>query len=204
MGFRVAGVFQGGSGGVALGLDGVVRGDVRSGVRILRGGGGGIEAIEVRGEVFVAGFHAVEDTGVGFANGFAIPAGALAVNFVEHLLVSLGCPFEGVREAVFVDFVVVVDEGACFRGGVGVVGFTGELVGVPGKVDVEGWDGDFVGVFAHDGEEAGVFDEQAVHGCADGRRVQPVYGVHFFNEDALTDDGTYQVDAEHRRVVPVA
>lgn len=94
-----------------------------------------------------------------FANGFAIPAGALAVHFVEHLLVGLGGPFERVREAVFVDFVVVVDEGACFRGGIGVVGFARELVGVPGKVNVEGWDGHFVGVSAHDGEEAGVFDE---------------------------------------------
>ena len=140
---------------------------------------------------------------MGFANGFTIPAGALAVNFVKHLLVGLGSPFEGVREAVFVNFVVVVDEGTRFRGRVGVVGFAGELVGVPGKVNVEGWDGDFVAVFTHDGEEAGIFDEQAVHGCAYGGRVQPVYGVHFFDEDALTNDGAYQVDAEHRRVVPI-
>lgn len=188
---------------MALGFDGVVRGDVRSVVRILREGGLGMETIEIGGEIFVTGFYAVEDSGMGFANGFAIPAGALAVNLVEHLLVGLGCPFEGVREAAFVDFVVVVDESTRFRGGVGVVGFTGELVGVPGKIDVEGRDGDFVGVFAHDGEKAGVFDEQAVHGCADGRRMQPVYGVHFFDEDALTDDSAHQVNAKHGRVVPI-
>ena len=47
---------------------------------------------------------------MGFAHGFAVPACAFAVGFVEEFLVGLGSPGEGVVEFCFGDFVVVVDE----------------------------------------------------------------------------------------------
>lgn len=43
------------------------------------------------------------------ADGFAVPARALGVDFAVGLFVGFGCPFEGRGEGFFVDFVVVVD-----------------------------------------------------------------------------------------------
>ena len=59
--------------------------------------------------------------GVGFSDGFAVPARALGVDCVEEFLVSLGGPGKGVRKFVFVDFVVVVDVDGAFLERVGVV-----------------------------------------------------------------------------------
>lgn len=70
--------------------------------------------------------------GVEFADGFAIPAFAFGVDFAEHFLVRLACPFEGFGEFGLFDFVVVADEAGGLLERVGVVGGRTELVGVPG------------------------------------------------------------------------
>ena len=68
---------------------------------------------------------------MGFTNGFAVPAGALRIELVVHFLVGFAGPFESVGKPVFVDFVVVIDEFLGFAYRVGVIGFWGELMGVP-------------------------------------------------------------------------
>ena len=40
-----------------------------------------------------------------------------------------------------------------------------------------------------DGEITAVFDKEAVHCGSQGRRMHPVDGVHFFDENALAYDG---------------
>ena len=69
--------------------------------------------------VFGGGFEEFGDGdggGVGFTDGFAVPAGTFGVDCVEHFLVGFRGPGKGVGEFVFVDFVVVVDEDiACFE-----------------------------------------------------------------------------------------
>ena len=51
---------------------------------------------------------------VGGSGGFAVPAGAFAVDLaVGELLVHFAGPFEAVGELVLVNFVVVVDEDGC-------------------------------------------------------------------------------------------
>ncbi len=69
---------------------------------------------------------------VRFADGFAVPACAFGVKFVEHVLVRFARPFERCGEFCRFDLVVVVDECFGLEDGVGVVGWWGELVGVPG------------------------------------------------------------------------
>lgn len=140
---------------------------------------------------------------MGFSDGFAVPACAFGVELLVHFLVDLGGPFEGVGEGGFVDFVVVVNEFVGFVDGVGVVGLWGELMGVPGKVDVEGRDGDFVGMLGDDGHVAGVFGDEPLH-CGDGgRRMNPVDGVHLLDEGTLADDGANEVEGEGRGIAPV-
>ncbi len=77
---------------------------------------------ELRLDGFIRGKDAGEWGGVRFANGFAVPACAFGVEFVKHFLIRFARPFEGGGEGGLVDFVVVVDEFACFEEGVGVVG----------------------------------------------------------------------------------
>lgn len=55
---------------------------------------------------------------MGLADGFAVPAGTFGVGFAVLLLVGFACPGEGVVQGGFGDFVVVVDELACFPDGV--------------------------------------------------------------------------------------
>lgn len=71
----------------------------------------------------MARFHAVEDGSVRFAYSFTIPVCAFRVDRVEHTLVGFGGPFKSVRKAILINLVVVINEGACFGSGVGVVGF---------------------------------------------------------------------------------
>ena len=42
---------------------------------------------------------------------------------------------------------------------------------------------------SNDGEITAVFDEEAVHGGSQGRRMHPIDGVHFLDENALSYDG---------------
>ena len=113
--------------------NGIVGGDVRVSQGIA-GFRGRVQAVELGGDGVVAG--AVEEAGdgggVGFADGFAVPACALGVDFVEGLLVGFAGPLERGGEFVLVDFVVVVDEDAGSGRGVVVVGLGAQLVRVPG------------------------------------------------------------------------
>ena len=107
--------------GVAgVGLDGVMCGDVRRGVRIA--------ACWVQvGELIVN--HAVfaEDAAkigsVGLANRFAVPACAFGVELFKHVLVGLAGPGEGGGEFCFVDFVIVAEELLRLTDGMGEVGW---------------------------------------------------------------------------------
>ena len=113
------------------GFDGAVGGDVGGCVRVTGVGGGFVEAVEVAVEVGVSFEDAGDAGGVGFADGFAVPASAFGIDGGKHLLVGFGGPFEGVGKFDLVDFVVVVNEFLGFFEGVGVVGFRGELMGMP-------------------------------------------------------------------------
>ena len=109
---------------------------MRRDVGILAGvaelGPGRVQAVELGGErAFAGGEEARDGGGVGLADGLAVPACAGGVDLAKGLLVGLAGPLEGGGEGVFVDFVVVVDEGGGAGGGVFVVGGRGELVGVP-------------------------------------------------------------------------
>lgn len=75
--------------------------------------------------------QAREERGAGFAGGFAVPAGAFRVDGGEHPLIGFRRPFKGFRELVFIDFIVVVDEDFGRRHRVCVIGFRGELMGMP-------------------------------------------------------------------------
>lgn len=46
------------------------------------------------------------------------------------------------------------------------------------------------------GKHLPVLDKEAIHGGGEGRRVDPVYGVHLLDEGALPDDGSNEVEAE--------
>ena len=186
---------------VRVGFDGVVSGYVWCIMRIA------ICGVQT-GELVVdgAGFSkgAGKGGGVGFANGFAVPACAFGVEVFEHFLVGLAGPFEGGGEFCFFDFVVVVEEFVGLADDVAVVAWWGELVRVPGEVDVEGGDGDFIGVRGDDGDVAVVFGEDAGHCGVEGGGVDPVYCVHFLNKGALTDYSADKVQGEGRGVLPVA
>lgn len=116
--------------------------------------------------VFCFGVFAAEEPAdaacLTFANGFAIPAGAFGVRFAVRFLVSFGCPGEGIVEFGLGDFVVVVDELTRRVCGVLHVAVRGELVRMPGQIDIESRHGHVVAVF-HDGDEALVFDDEAFH-----------------------------------------
>ena len=53
---------------------------------------------------------------MGFADGFAVPAGAFRVDGRVQSLVGLGGPFESGGELDFINFVVMVDEFLGFGG----------------------------------------------------------------------------------------
>ncbi len=169
---------------VVVGFDGVVGGDVRCVVRIA------VCGVET-GELVVdgAGFSegAGETGGVGFANRFTIPTRAFGVEVFEHFLVGFAGPFESGGEFCFFDFVVVIQEFVGSLDDVAVVGWWRELVRVPGEVDVEGGDRDFVGVGGDDADIAAVFTDDTGHCRVEGGGVDPVYRMHFLNEGALTD-----------------
>ena len=138
-----------------------------------------------------------------FSDGFAVPAGAFGVELLVHFLVGLGGPFEGFGEGGFVDFVVVVDKLVRFIDSVGVIGLGGELMGMPGKVDVEGRDSDFIGMLGDDGHVASIFGDEPLHCGHSGRRMNPVNGVHLLDEGALADHGADQVEGEGGGIAPV-
>lgn len=142
------------------GFDGVVGGYVWGVVRIAVCGVETGELI-VDGACFSKG--AGKGGGVGFANGFAVPACTFGVEVFEHFLVGLAGPFKGGGEFCFFDFVVVVEEFVGLADDLAVVAGWGELVRVPGQVDVEGRDCDFVGVRGDDSDIAVVFSEDAGH-----------------------------------------
>ena len=172
--------------GFGIGFDGVVGGDVWCIVRIAVCG---VETRElvVDGAGFAKG--AREIGGMGFANRFTVPTRAFGVEVFEHFLVDFAGPFESGGELCFFDFVVVIEEFAGLLDDIAVVGWWRELVRVPGEVDVESRDCDFVGVRGDYGDKTGVFSEDAGHCRVEGGGVDPVYCVHFLNERALTDYG---------------
>lgn len=49
-----------------------------------------------------------------------------------------------------------------------------------------------------------VLDDKARHGGINGRGVNPIDRVHFFNERRLSNDSSDQIEAKTRRVVPVS
>ena len=140
---------------------------------------------------------------MGLPDSFAVPACAFGIKLLVHFLVGLGGPFEGVGKGSLVDFVVVVDEFAGFVDGVGVVGLGGELMGMPGEVDVEGRNGDFVRMLGDDVHVAGIFCDEPLHRGHSGRRMNPIDGVHLLDEGTLADNGTDKVQSEGRGVAPV-
>ena len=77
-------------------------------------------------------------------------------------------------------------------------------MGVPGEVDVEGWDGHVSWVGGHDFEEDFVFVDETVHGGHDGGGVYPVDLVHLLHERALADNRADEVHGEHGYIIPVA
>lgn len=126
---------------------------------------GRVEGVEGAGDgvVFVAFEEAREGGGVGFAHGFAIPAGAFRVELVVHFLVGFACPFECVGELVFIDLVVVVDKFLGFADGVVVIGFWGELMRVPCEVEVKSGDRNLIWIQGDDLDVALIFGDKAVH-----------------------------------------
>lgn len=164
---------------VGVGFDGVVSGYVRCIMRIA------VCGVQT-GELIVdcAGFSegTREGGGMSFANGFTVPACAFGVEVFEHFLVGLAGPFESSGEFCFFDLVVVIEEFVGLADDVAVVAWWGELVRVPGEVDVEGGNGDFVRVRGYDSDIAVVFREDARHCGVEGRGVDPVYCVHFLNK----------------------
>jgi hypothetical protein len=96
---------------------------------------------------------------MGFTNGFAVPACTFAVDLTScHTLILFRCPFEGVGEFVLLDLVVMVDKsafGLLIR--IRVVSCWGELVGVPGEIDIQGWDSDMFRVVTYDLKEYAIF-----------------------------------------------
>ena len=171
---------------VIVGFDGVVGGDVRCVVWIA------VCGVET-GELVVdgAGFSkgAGETGGMGFANRFTIPTRAFRVEIFEHFLVGFAGPFKSGGELCFFNFIVVIEEFLGLLDDMAVVGWWGELVRVPDKVDVEGGHSDFIGVRGDDVDIAGVFSKNTCHCRIEGGGVDPVYCVHFLNEGALTDYG---------------
>ena len=135
---------------------------------------------------------------VRLADRFAVPARALRVDFAAgEFLVALRRPLEGARELVLFDLVVVVDELAMGVGNsVRIVVSWGQLVGVPGEVNVKRGNDEVARVLAHDLEEDGVFFNKAGNGGFEGRRMDPVDGLHFLDEDTLAEDGTDEVEGE--------
>lgn len=131
--------------------------------------------------------------GVGFADGFAVPASALGVDLSKHLLVGLAGPLEGVGELVLVDLVVMIDEDVTMPDGVVAVPHGAELVSVPGQVDVQGWDGHVGGVLLHDLKEVLVLFDQSLHSAGYSWRVQPINVVHLLNKNILANDGTNEI-----------
>jgi hypothetical protein len=73
-------------------------------------------------------------------------------------------------------------------GGVFEVAGWGELVRMPGEVDVEGWDSHAARIGGHDLKKDGVFADKAEHGFGKGGRAQPVDVIHFLDECPLPND----------------
>ena len=139
-----------------------------------------------------------EGGGVGFSDRFAVPAGALGVKLLVVFLVLFRGPGEGVGDFRFFNFVVVVDELRRSSRCVGVVGRRGELMSVPCEIDIESGDGSVPGVCGHNLNEALIFCEEAM-GCGTSCwGVNPVYGVHFFDESTLPYDGADKVKCKGR------
>ena len=172
------------------------------------------------GLYFFAGVFELVAGGAG-AYGFAVPAGAEGVGFFVLSLVHVARFGEAVGEFGLFNFVVVVDEagaevlrgfveaviigdGTFEGGGVGVVAGRRELVRVPAEINVEGWDEHLEEVFDEELHEARVFGYQVVDGEGCGGGVKPVDALHFLDEGALSDHGTYQVQSERGGIVPVA
>lgn len=184
----------------SLGSDRIVSGDVG----VLVWVGRDVRSVVESGSGF-AGFGCCRGderaaAEVGRADGFAVPACALAVDLaVGYLPVYLAGPFEAIGEPILVDFVVVVDEFGhagmqpCVVDGVLEVSLGGKLMRVPGEVHVEGGDGHALRMRRHDVEEHMVFADQAAHSCHHSRRVQPVDVIHLLDERPLSDNRPDQI-----------
>ena len=140
------------------------------------------------------------------ADGLAVPTSAFTVDLTAcQALVLLRCPFKGIVEFLLGDLVVVVDEAtSCGLDGIRKISLRGELVGMPGQVNVERGNGDFARVVGDDGEEDTVFGDQALHGKLQRGRVDPVKAVHLLNKDSLAGYGANEIQCEWRRVFPVS
>lgn len=119
---------QGGRFAVAR-FDGVVSRDVRSAFLVADAG-----------EVFLdllVGAAAEDDAGSGgsvrFTDGFAVPACAFRVWFLEHCLIDQRGPFEGGSDCGGGDLVIVVDEAGGFGDTMAVVFWRTELVRMPDR-----------------------------------------------------------------------
>lgn len=187
-----------------LGAHGVVGGDV--GTLVGRAEICFARVVEDLRGLFLVGHaeDAAHGSRVGGADGLAVPARALAVDLGVLVLVGAHGPLEGLGELVLVDLVVVVDELGRVCGRVEVVGAGAQLVGVPGQIDVEGGHAGLVGILAHERDEAPVLGDEAGHGLAAGRAVQPVDLDHFCRKDALAHDGAGEIEGKGGEVFPVA
>lgn len=75
---------------------------------------------------------------------------------------------------------------------------------MPGEVDVESRHAGLVGIKAHETDEAAVFGDEAGHGLAARRAVQPVDLNHLRGENTLSHDGAGEIEGEWGEVLPVA
>lgn len=114
---------------VADNFDGVMRGYVGTFVGSV-GRRGGMQAVEILFDGFVFD-HQGKSRGVRFTDGFAVPARAFGVYFVEHFLVGFRCPFKGVVELDLINLVIMIDKDAGLRSGIVVVVSWRKLMGVP-------------------------------------------------------------------------
>ena len=119
--------------------NGIMGGDARVLARVCRDVGSVVEGCSGLSRAGGSGGREDAAVEVWFSDGFAVPAGAFAVDgAVGDLFVHFAGVFEAVGELVFVDFVVVVDEDGIFGEFFGVVDRVvevaggGELVRVPG------------------------------------------------------------------------
>lgn len=150
---------------VLVRFDCVVGGDVRGGVWVFVPS---MKAVELGFDSIVATKHTFDRRRVGFADSFAVPAGAFRVEFLIHFLVGFACPFEGGRQGCLLDFVVVVDKACSFDHCVSVVIPRRELVRVPCQIDIESRDGGLVRVTRDYIHVAGVLFDKTSHGRGSG------------------------------------